>query len=143
VSLRRRPERPSGFLDLTPCSDIIFTLLLFYILTQNFLTHLPMNLPGLSAGEDAAGGQRIERFDIGAAGEVRWNDADLGSAWKRVVTEKSSLIASGTPCVVLVDRQAPAGIVVELLDLLRRHGIQRVTFGGVPTTAIQASPGPR
>ena len=128
--MRRKPRREGISLDMTTCSDIIFTLLLFYILTQNFMTQLPLQLPRLEATEQSL--LQPQRIEIVASGTILWNDLPLESNWESAIREKTKTMASSTPVIFLVHRQAPAGMVVELLDRLRTAGITQVAFGGTP-----------
>ena len=45
MGFRRKKVKETFSLDMTTCSDIIFTLLLFYILSQNFLPQTTLELP--------------------------------------------------------------------------------------------------
>ncbi|MFZ2955841.1 MAG: biopolymer transporter ExbD [Candidatus Ozemobacteraceae bacterium] len=130
MSLRRKPQREGISLDMTTCSDIIFTLLLFYILTQNFMTQFPLQLPRLEANDQPL--SQPQRIEVVASGAIFWNDMPLGPNWEPAIQKKTQTMASSTPILFLVHRQAPAGIVVELLDRLRTAGITQVAFGGVP-----------
>lgn len=131
MSLRRRCPRDTGFLDLTPCSDIIFTLLLFYILTQSYLTCLPMALPRLQAGEHSTAAHPL-RIEVQASGTILWNGAPLPTVWESAVRERMKRLATETAVVLLAESKAPAGLVIELLDRLRAAGVRQVAFGGQP-----------
>ncbi|NLI78726.1 MAG: biopolymer transporter ExbD [Candidatus Riflebacteria bacterium] len=138
MSLRRRPVQEGGFLDLTTCSDIIFTLLLFYILTQNFLTQTPLQLPRLTPGEELSAQAR--KIEILATGTIVWDGIPLPAEWEPAVAVRLRTMASEAPVVVNTHARAPAGVVVELLDRLRAGGVRQVAFGGQPRTAESRVP---
>ncbi|HNV72064.1 MAG TPA: biopolymer transporter ExbD [Candidatus Ozemobacteraceae bacterium] len=147
MSLRRRAQKSEPFLDMTPCSDIMFTLLLFYILTQSFVTQMPVQLPRLATGESVVDARQI-RLQIERDGQVVCQSAfssvppstarrsasecRLEPPWERSLPRV--LPASDPAVLVVVHREAPAGIAVELLDALRRLGVPSISFAGLPRT---------
>jgi biopolymer transport protein ExbD len=137
MSLRRRSRPEGAALDLTPCSDIIFSLLLFFILTQNFLVQSPLALPRLGAVEQQTKAFS-ERIEVTASGTLLWNEIPVTNT-PGALSGKIATVASGAGVLLLVHRQAPAGVPIELLDRLRRAGIVQVSFGGLPEGAQEAS----
>ncbi len=127
---RHIPKSGEEDLDLTPCSDIIFTLLLFYILTQSFQSHFPLQLPSLKTGEHRSGAS--ERLEITASGTILWSGNPLRTDWECDVRQRAARLSSSTSIILSSHRQAPAGILVELLDRLRNAGVHQVAFAGVP-----------
>jgi biopolymer transport protein ExbD len=117
-------------LDLTPCSDIIFTLLLFFILTQSFVTTLPINLPSTS-GPVRSVSTEVQRVEIAADGRIFLNgqktdQAGLKTAFAALATQG----ATQTAVLVLADTLSPAGVSIEVLDLLRLSGFYHASFAG-------------
>jgi biopolymer transport protein ExbD len=126
----RRNRRSAGnghFLDLTSCSDIIFTLLLFYILTQNYVTRFPVELPSLASATDAR--PISQSLELDASGTLRLGMTVLdGPEWAAEVCRQ---IGSG-PLNLFADRRAPVGRAVEVLDQLRVSGVTSVALIGRP-----------
>ena len=76
MSLARKPKNQSFSLDLTTCSDIIFTLLLFYILTQNFIPQIPLDLPAIENANHLENNTHT-RIDVLESGNLRWNETEF------------------------------------------------------------------
>ncbi len=132
MSLRRRAALDHLPVDLTTWSDIMFALLLFYVLTQGFMPTLPMALPRIDAHQPPAAPQSV-RLEVLPSGAITWNDAALPeSGWQETLIRRARLLASNTPVVVLGQREAPLGRAVEILDCLRTAGVEQVAFGGNP-----------
>ncbi len=131
MSLRRRKAREAGFLDLTPCSDIVFSLLLFYILTQNFVAHLPLKLPRVTQTLEQSSVLPV-RIEVLASGTILWNGCPLSPHWEDDLPAHVRGVASSVPVLILAHSEAPAGVAIELLDGLRSAGIAQVAFGGLP-----------
>ena len=131
MSLRRRLNGNEPMLDLTSASDIIFSLLLFFILTQNFLTTLPMVLPTVTTGE-AASREQPFHIAIDASGTVSVAAERLAEPWHAALASRTSAVPRDKPVLIELDRRAPAGRAVEALDVLRQAGISRVAFVATP-----------
>lgn len=140
MSLRRRLGGSDPVLDLTPASDIIFSLLLFFILTQNFLTTLPMILPTISVGESASQEHPL-RLAVDASGTISLEGVRLPATWKSELASRASALSRTRRSLLIeLDQQAPAGIAVEALDVLRRVGITRVAFVANPAPEATSHP---
>lgn len=132
MRLSRKNCREGFALDLTTCSDIIFTLLIFYILTQSFVTQVPTDLPRLKS-EFQNLDPAARRFEINEKGEITLDKRPLAADWKTALTQEIAQ-ASGSSFLILAHHKAPAGTAIELLDRLRVAGIEKVSFGGLPVT---------
>lgn len=131
MRLSRKNNRETFALDLTTCSDIIFTLLIFYILTQSFVVQVPVDLPRLES-EVQNITSAAQRLEIQESGAIIWNNESLPADWKGPFAEKLSRVASDSSFVIIAQHKAPAGVAIELLDRLRMAGITSVAFGGIP-----------
>lgn len=131
MRLSRRNQRENFAIDLTTCSDIIFTLLIFYILTQSFVTQVPMNLPQLES-ELQTISQKPTQIEISSTGQISWNNEALPTDWEAAVRQKLTSVATSSSFLIMAHQQAPAGVAIELLDRLRLGGISNVAFGGMP-----------
>lgn len=131
MRLSRKNTRESFAIDLTTCSDIIFTLLIFYILTQSFVTQVPLNLPQLKSETQTLSEMPLQ-IEISATGQISFNKTILPPDWEIALSEKLKGIATDSIFLILANRQAPVGTAIELLDRLRLAGISNVSFGGMP-----------
>lgn len=139
MRLSRKNNRETFALDLTTCSDIIFTLLIFYILTQSFVVQVPVDLPKLES-EVQNISSTAQRIEIAENGEISWNNETLPSDWKTVFAKKLAGMAPDSSFVIIAHHRAPAGVAIELLDRLRLAGIGSVAFGGIPEKTEEPEP---
>ncbi len=130
MALRRSSSKEGFSLDLTSCSDIIFTLLLFYILTQNFLPQTPLELPAISS--ETAGSTTAQRIEVSDNGQITLNGVNLAAETVAARIQEMHRSSSDTQIIIYASRRSPAGISIELLDQMRRAGITRVAFAGRP-----------
>jgi biopolymer transport protein ExbD len=130
MALRRNNAKEGFALDLTSCSDIIFTLLLFYILTQNFLPQPPLELPAIAS--QTQGSTTAQRVEVAQNGQLSLNGEDMTADAIVMQISKKVSNASATQIIIYASRLSPAGVSIELLDRLRQAGISRVAFAGRP-----------
>ncbi len=127
----RRPI-PSGGVsfDMTPASDIIFTLLLFFILTQQALPLMKTELPAVGAFQAPEEAKPL-CIELTASGSIVWDGTSLpDSSWESALASCARQIPASSAIIIEVDRKAPAGTAVELLDRLQAAGITKVAFAG-------------
>ena len=125
---RRRLVTAPG-LDLTPMVDVVFLLIIFFMVSTTFITletGLPVDLPQAQSAQAQPSDlptvtvTRDERVFLGGA-EVPL--ADLA------VRLQEALAASGQTAVVLrADATVPHGLVVEVMDRIKQAGAQRIAI---------------
>lgn len=128
--LRRKKNVNEKFFDLTGASDIIFTLLLFYILTQNFLPSLTLSLPEIQSNSPKS--ELSTNVVLEKDGTILINNTKSNlDSFKRDI----SLIAKTSSATVniLADKASPAGNVVKIFDILQSLNILNISFQGKPT----------
>jgi biopolymer transport protein ExbD len=129
--MRRRPRftHRDTVLDMTPMVDVVFLLIIFFMVSTTFITlesGLPVDLPqARSAQAQSTEVPTVtvtrEQVIFLAGSEVR--EADLVGALK------AQLEASGQSVVVLrADQSVPHGLAVRVLDLIKQAGAQRISI---------------
>ena len=110
---------------MTPLIDIVFILLLFFILETSFseFRQMGLALPGASAG--AQPGSAPLRLEVFADGRIWSGGSTLGVATLGAFLEPRDS-ASGTPVIVALAPAVDLQLVVDICDVLREHGRERV-----------------
>jgi biopolymer transport protein ExbD len=121
-----KPLRPaSRRISLTPLIDIVFILLLFFILESNFLRlgELVFNSPEKqTAGNVRADGIEIQVF----SGDRIWLNSrsfDLAGLDGYLATAG---YPSQTPVFLRVDKELPVQLMVRVVDLLKAHALSQL-----------------
>ncbi|NMC33696.1 MAG: biopolymer transporter ExbD [Veillonellaceae bacterium] len=130
---RRVAENPR--LMIIPMIDIIFFLLVFFMMSTMFMVEqkvLPVTLPAASTAELDT--QRTFPVTVMADGSLRFNEeaVNLNELATRVEAELRR--DRDSRFVLRADRRAVYGQVVDVLNQLRRLGVQRLTV------AVEAVP---
>lgn len=139
----RRPEPPA--VDLTPLIDVVFLLLIFFMVSTSFerRVELPLRLPRVHAPPPSASASVHLRIDRHCC--VSWEPAPsrpcplmLAGCSEAVPTAARDLTAvlsaaRGTAVAVAIeaDAQTPHGAVVQALAAARAAGFERVGFAAV------------
>jgi biopolymer transport protein ExbD len=126
---RRREEEGRHGIDLAPMLDFVLNLLIFFIITAVFVKELGfmVNRPGgaVEAGGSGLGSTVVQ---ILANGEI-WIDGrgvDLRAV--RANVERSSATAPNKGVLIIANKEAEAGLLVQVTDQIRLGGVYNITF---------------
>ncbi|MCU0662176.1 MAG: biopolymer transporter ExbD [Myxococcota bacterium] len=124
-----RARRGAAVIELTPLVDIIFQLLLFFLITATYTKNptLDINLP--KAGSKSMGTHDKDiMLDVRRDGEVSYENQNLSmDALEGLLTAQ---YASNQDAVVVIraDQASQHGRVVELMDLAKKVGFTRLAI---------------
>ena len=116
------PGRKKALINVTSLIDVVFLLLLFFVVTSTFLERpgLDLSLPAASPTEVARRDEVTVELDADGA---TWLDGERLEAANLEGGIADALAAAGTERVVLeADERVPHGRVVEAMDAARRAG---------------------
>ena len=125
---RRNRARDESTIDITPMLDIVFIMLIFFIVTTSFVkeTGVEVNRPNAStAVRDERGNILIA---ITANDEI-WIDkrrVDLRSV--RANVERLKAENPEGSVIIQADKASKTGFLVETMDQVRLAGVQNVSF---------------
>jgi biopolymer transport protein ExbD len=120
-------RRASAVPNLTPLIDLVFLLLVFFMLTSHFVREQALNID-LPAADSGAATQEDDRLEvvIDAQGRFLMNDHFVEPAALEA-TLRSALEGRGEPLLrVRGDRAAALGKAVTVLDAARKAGADAV-----------------
>ena len=130
---RRVVENPR--LMIIPMIDIIFFLLVFFMMSTMFMVEqkvLPVTLPSASTAEMDM--HRTVPVTVMADGSLRFNEDSVNLNELAIRVEAELRRDRDSRFVLRADRRAAYGQVVDVLNQLRRLGVQRLTV------AVEAVP---
>lgn len=133
---RERKEEPKG-IDISPLIDMVFILLIFFMVSTTFVKDMKIDLDRPSAGSADTASTKAIRVYIDKAGEVFLNGEPV-RVWV-LQSRLRDLLKTSTnkSLLVVTDELVPSARLVEVVDQGRLAGAQDV---GV-ATVLEAGAG--
>ena len=133
--MRRRISRTEdeAEINITPMLDIVFIMLIFFIVTTSFVKEvgLELNRPSNEPQEEKKISEVIA-IRIESSGQIQVNNrpVDIRAVRANVEGELATK-GSSTPVVVIADRSADSGLMVRVIDQARMAGAASVSIAAM------------
>lgn len=129
---RRQEAEEDGEISITPMLDIVFILLIFFIVTTSFVKE-----PGIDPSRPTAEtARKAERGNILVAVSARdrvWmNKRPVEMSDVRQLVEASLAENPDSSVVIVADEGASTGMVIDLMDRVGLAGVQNVSLAAEP-----------
>lgn len=133
---RDRGRRAIGALEVTPLVDVVFLLLIFFLLTATYVKNpnFDINLPKASL-DQAVSDKRDVVVAIKSDGEIRYENKDISIENLEGILRAQFSENQDSVVVIRADEGTRHGRVVEVMDLAKRVGFARLAV------AVQAPVG--
>ncbi len=120
------PIEADATIDIGPMIDIVFILLIFFMVTTTFVKDMKLELERPKASSAMAVSSKAIRLFIDHAGNT-YMDGEPVRLWL-IQSKLRDLLSTSTSKVVLVvaDEGVPAGKLVEVVDQARLAGAESV-----------------
>jgi len=128
MKFRRRRQLEKGKFDLTPLIDVVLLLLIFFMLSSNFITQpgIKVNLPrSVSANLNEAGDVTVTLTE---GNRVYFNNEPinfdgLGRRLKKEIRKNPAV-----SILLKADEKASHGSVVKIINIAQQSGISRFSI---------------
>jgi len=132
MNFRNKKHAPLE-ISLTPMIDVVFLLLIFFMVTTTFSkeTAIKVQLP-------QAQGQQAEKYDPGQvltltidkSGQYFINDKAIHDRSLASLTKELTAVSSNkqTPLIINADANAPVQAAINVLDVASTLGFKNITF---------------
>ena len=118
--------------NVAPLIDIVFILLIFFVVTTTFSKELGIDVERPSAGSASEQAQNVVRVAVGRGGEVAV-DGRPTSFWRLGAEVEDVLSVSSEKSVLLVaDQAVEAKMLVEVMDICRQVGATKIAVAVEP-----------
>jgi biopolymer transport protein ExbD len=125
-------EKGLRTIDIAPLIDVVFQLLIFFMLTSTFIFQpgIKVNLPRAITSEMLS--EETAAINVTAENLIYFDQKlvtlkELSSSLKRVASRR-------LPVLIKADRKASMGRIVEVWDICRQEGITQVNIATTQTT---------
>jgi len=114
----------SNEVNLTPMLDVVFIMLIFFIVTTSFIKEsgIEVNRPESSDASPRPDAQVL--VAVSPEGAV-WVDGRAIDA-HRVGEEVAGMLSEDGSVVIQADRESTTGLLIEVMDRLQQAGVEQV-----------------
>ena len=121
MRLRARPEQKAE-LDISPLIDMVFILLIFFMVSTTFVKDMKIDIERPGAGSAERASSKALRVNIDSSANV-YIDGNPVRPWMIQSHVRDFLDSSGGGQVlVITDRRVPADRLIEVVDQCRLAG---------------------
>lgn len=124
-------DEGSSIVDMTPMLDVVFILLIFFIVTASFVKEAGVDVlrPGATSGTEQ---KNVTLYvAITAEGEVWINRRQVDRRAVRANVERLHAENPQGSVVVQADKRTETGILIEVMDQIRLAGVANVAVATV------------
>ena len=115
-------------INLTPMLDVVFILLIFFIITASFVQETGIKV-SLSQAESAVAQEKNPiRISIDRYGEIRIKDQAMDIRTLRGVLQKMHLENPQRAVIIVADKASDNASLVKVLDQVHRTGIENIAI---------------
>jgi len=122
------PEAEEGEIDITPMLDVVFIMLIFFIVTASFVKESGIEVSRPDAATTAAKPKANILIAINESGEIWINKRNVEVTQVRANIERLHAENPQGTVVIQADEEAKTKILVAVMDAARQAGIYDVSL---------------
>ncbi len=130
MNFRNKKHAPLE-ISLTPMIDVVFLLLIFFMVTTTFSkeTAVKVQLPQ-AEGQEAENRPHVLLLTIDKSGQYFINDRAVKNRSRQALTEALSAVSQDKqiPLLINADAAAPIQSAISVLDVASHLGFKNITF---------------
>jgi biopolymer transport protein ExbD len=120
---KARPAAEEGAIDLTPMLDVVFIMLIFFIVTASFIKEagIDVNRPDAITSQKKPKAAILIAVDPSSAVWIEGNKIDV-----RLLKNKITQMRADNPegsVVIQADEEATADVIIDVMDAARAAGV--------------------
>jgi len=124
--MKKKDQEEAGEIDLTPMLDVVFILLIFFIVTSVFVTEAGIDVSKPEASTAAETSGDLILIAVGPAGDI-WIDGDqIDPRFVRSRFELRLADAPNSAVIIQADQNANNEMVMLILEAAREANIEDV-----------------
>ena len=120
-------------LNLTPLLDVVFIILIFFVVTASFVKDTAVEVDRPSAQSAVHKERTLVHIAITSQEQVWIDDRNVGVVGVRAQLERLHAQNPESGVVIQADRRAPTGLLVAVLDKVRLAGIDEIAIAADQT----------
>lgn len=129
MQFKESHKKKSLGINITSLIDVMFILLIFFMVSSSFIEQpgMKLELPAMKSQEVA----RVERMAlyVSKEGELFLNDQPVELEKLGDVIKQNIPNVNEKTLVLKADKAAEHGLVVQIMDISKRSGMQKIVIG--------------
>src|SRR6056297_726849 len=125
---RRHASKDEPEINITPMLDIVFIMLIFFIVTTSFIRETGIEVEKPTALSTEARPQANVLIAIRPNDEIWMNRQQVELNEVRFEVEDARAENPESSVIILADRGARSGLVIEVMDQVQLGGISRISI---------------
>ena len=125
---RKKSSREKAEIKIAPLIDMVFILLIFFIVTTSFVseTGLTVERPAARSAEKLQSQSVL--IGVGPSGEIYLSGRRIGLFSLKPLIENQLRNKPDLSVVLVADKTTPADLIVRVMDELRLSGVKRIAL---------------
>ena len=125
---RKIPDPPK--VDLTPMIDVVFLLLIFFMISTTFIEQPGLSLDLPESGAETLSQQNEDlRVYLTVAGDIYLNQNKVSKqSFQQTLARYDQSIQQKAAFIIMADKDVPHGMVVEIMDIARSIGFRNLAI---------------
>ncbi|MDH3362359.1 MAG: biopolymer transporter ExbD [Gammaproteobacteria bacterium] len=129
---RRRSREEAMDINITPMLDIVFIMLIFFIVTTSFVKETGIDPKRPVAETAAAKPAGNILIGIDTEGQIWMNNRRIEITQVRQLVEDAVVENPESSAVLISDEVAPTGILIDIMDQVRLAGVTNISVSAIP-----------
>ena len=126
-NLPRRKQKDMG-IEMGPLMDIVFILLIFFVVTSSFTRETGVDV----TKPQAQSASQLEKENLLIAitreGTIHMNERQVDLASLQDILKQSLAKAPDREAVVIADKESETGVLVQVIDMCNLAGVKKVSI---------------
>jgi biopolymer transport protein ExbD len=130
---KKRQSREDDLdINITPMLDIVFIMLIFFIVTTSFVKEpgIDPQRPVAETSEPKPRGNIL--IGVDTEGQIWMNNRRVELTDIRLLVEEAVNETPESSAVVVSDQESPTGIVIDIMDQVRAGGVINISIAAEP-----------
>lgn len=124
---RRRGQEDDAEINITPMLDIVFIMLIFFIVTTSFVkeTGIDVSRPTAQTAQKKPKGSIL--IAVRENGEIWMNKREIELRAVRANVERAHAENPEGSVVIIADKSSETGVLVEVMDQVKLAGVDAIS----------------
>lgn len=125
---RKHSSSEDANIDLTPMLDVTFIMLIFFIVTTSFVKEAGLDVTRPEAATTEPKGRASIMIAVSSTGQVWMGKRQVEIDAVRPLVEAAKAENPEGSAMIIADRAAPAGVVIQVMDQARLAGVTDIAI---------------